>query len=168
PTQTQVLFGFDYMKSKTSHADYFSSFHDYNDDIYIVYNGRLMRSIDRPADNYDRPWTARLLLSTSIPAAKLTINHFFRYRDGYEKMVLNGTSEVDGVEYDNYEKTKLKSAFTWDMRVNWELPSSLPAKPYISLSIDNVLNASNTIEDTGSYLVYEKGRQFWLETGINF
>ena len=170
-TRTSLLAAIDKVESRTSHATYFESDLDYNDNgglDYVVYNGQLIRSIEKPANNYARPWTARLMLMTEIPSARVTIGNFFRYRDGYRKVVQNGTQIVDGVSYTRYESRSFRSAFTWDMRINWELPPAGGQKPFVTLSIDNVLNATNAIEDSGSYLLYEKGRQFWLEAGVRF
>ena len=170
-TRTSFSAGFDKIETITSHVDYFNSEHDFNDNgsnKQIVYQGKLIDSIDKPADNYARPWTARLLVTTEIPAANLTIGNFFRYRDGYQKTVRNGSKVIDGVSYYNYDQRTFKPAFTWDMRINWDIPSPIAQQPYVSLSIDNVLNRTNAIEDSGTYLVYEKGRQYWLEVGLRF
>ncbi len=170
-TRTSIMAGIDKIESRTSHANYFSDESDFNDNGglgYIVYDGNLIQAINKPADNYNRPLTARLLLTTLIPSANVTIGNFLSYREGYQKVVRNGLKEVGGVLYHNYERLSFKSAFTWDMRINWDIPSPTAQKPYVSLSIDNVLNATNPIENSGTYLVYEKGRQFWLEFGVKF
>ncbi len=167
-TRTSIMASFDVIRTRTSHVNYFDGEHDFNDDRFIVYDGNLIRSIDKPADNYNRPWSARILMTTLIPSANLTIGNFLRYRDGYQKIVANGTTVVGGVTYDNFERRSFSGAFTWDMRINWEIPTSTKQRPYVSLSIDNVFDNTNAIENSGSYLIYEKGRQFWLEFGMKF
>jgi hypothetical protein len=167
-TTTSLMASAEQLKSRTSHTDYYTSEQDFNDDDYVVYNGQLTRTIDLPPDNYARPWTARLHLMTEIPALGVSLGNFFRYRASYQKMVENGTRDVNGTTYANYDRHTFKQAVTWDMRINWNLPTTGTQKPYIALSIDNVLNATNAIEDSGTYLVYEKGRQFWLEVGVRF
>ncbi|UCV09553.1 TonB-dependent receptor [Dechloromonas denitrificans] len=170
-TMTSIMAGAEKIKSRTSHADYYTSDQDYNDNRgldYVVYNGSLISAGAKPADNYNRPWTGRVLLMTEIPRANLSIGNFFRYRAGYQKTVQNGTQDVGGVSYTNYDRRSFKPAFTWDMRINWDVPTPTEQKPYVSLTIDNILNATNAIENSGTYLVYEKGRQFWLELGIKF
>lgn len=170
-TRTSVMAGIEQIKSHTSHTDYYTSDQDYNDNRgldYIVYEGKLISPLDKPADNYNRPWTGRLLFMTEIPAANLSIGNFFRYRAGYQKVVQNGTKDVGGVTYTNYDRKSFDPALTWDMRINWDVPVATREKPFVMLSIENVLNATNAIENSGSYLIYEKGRQFWLEVGLKF
>lgn len=170
-TRTSVMAGIEQIKSHTSHTDYYTSDQDYNDNRgldHIVYEGKLISPLDKPADNYNRPWAGRLLFMTEIPAANLSIGNFFRYRAGYQKVVQNGTKDVGGVTYTNYDRKSFDPALTWDMRINWDVPVATREKPFVMLSIENVLNATNAIENSGSYLIYEKGRQFWLEVGLKF
>jgi hypothetical protein len=74
----------------------------------------------------------------------------------------------NGSAISNYEKGRFGSAITWDMRFNWALPTVTGQEATVTLSIENVLNRTNAIEDSGTYLTYEKGRQFWLELGYKF
>lgn len=174
-TATSLLFSVDHTDIETSHADYNDTLLDTNADPsrgdserIVRYDGKFIRWIERPADNYNRPVTARLLLSTSIPAARLTIGNLFRYRDSYRKFAQNGTVDYGGTQVANYEKRTFRPSVTWDMRINYDLPTFGDQTAFVALSIDNVLNRSNEIEDDASDTIYEKGRQFWIEFGYRF
>ncbi|KAB2910802.1 MAG: TonB-dependent receptor, partial [Dechloromonas sp.] len=65
-TRTSLFVGLDRTDSETSHADYFSNDHDFNANgsagqDKIVWDGKLIDALDKPADNYNRPWTGRML-----------------------------------------------------------------------------------------------------------
>ena len=77
-------------------------------------------------------------------------------------------ADYNGTQIDVYEKQTVGKAITWDMRINWSMPTVREQEAYVTLSVDNVLNRSNAIELTGTDLVYEKGRQYWLEVGYRF
>lgn len=170
-TSTTFMFSVDHTDIKTSHADYSDTLNDISGDLsrMIVYDGKLIPWMERPADNFARPWQARLMLNTEIPAARLSIGNFLRLRAGYEKMVDTGVSiPYDGGTARVWSKRSFSSALTWDMRLNWRLPVSAGQEAFVNLTIENVLNRRNPIEDSGSEVIYEKGRQFWLELGYRF
>lgn len=170
-TYTTVTLGLDRTRVKTSHADYSDTISNLQNELdkVILYNGKVTRWIDRPADNYNRPMTGRVLFNTVIPSARLTIGNFFRLRQSYEKIVATGKkADYNGTQIDVYEKQTVGKAITWDMRINWSMPTVREQEAYVTLSVDNVLNRSNAIELTGTDLVYEKGRQYWLEVGYRF
>lgn len=172
-SHTSITLGLDKTKVTSTHTDYSDTVsfqYGINPlDQMIYYEGQLIPIGSRPADNYARPWTARVLFATEIPAANLTIANFFRYRAGFKKIVnLNQSINIAGQLYPQYARREFGSAITWDMRINYTLPTDGRYKPYLALSIDNVLNRSNVSENTGDYMIYEKGRQFWLELGMKF
>lgn len=172
-SHTSITVGVDQTKVDSTHTDYSDTVsYQYGTnplDQMIVYEGKLMRAIDRPADNYARPWSARILFATEIPAANLTIANFLRYRAGFEKVVnLNQSIRIDGDLYPQYAKREFGSAITWDLQINYTFPALGTYKPYLALSVDNVLNRTNVSENTGDYMIYEKGRQYWLELGMKF
>lgn len=169
-TATSITAAVDRTQVKTSHSDYAETISILGGDLeqQVMWDGKLIKWADRPADNYSRPLSARILFNTYVPSARLNIGNFFRYRAGYEKMVSKGTVIYNGSTLSNYEKGKFGSAITWDMRLNWSLPTMAGQEATVSLSVENVLNRTNAIEDSGTYLTYEKGRQFWLELGYKF
>ena len=168
---TTVSAGLDYTNTHTSHADYTDTLSSYAGDLeaLISYNGKVIRYIDRPADNYNRPWTGRLLISTRVPEWRLTLDNFFRIRDGYvaveetdEEVEHNG-SMIPVWKAINYPKS-----ITWDVRVNYEMPTVASQAAYVQLTVENLLDHRNLISGTGSSATYEKGRQFWLRLGYKF
>ena len=198
------LFAFDYTNVKRGYnplmlsTDYNG---DYIDDKEVLYDGNLIRFRDRPVENFVRPWTIRLSTTHtfSLARTKWVWNNFFRYRDGYERMVLlnpprvnaNGVvirpaSEGWNPNYatkDQYAKARFKGAFTWDMRVGFEVDAWRGNSLYVNLDIYNVLNTKNMstlgagsaaldsgIADAayGSAIIYETGRQFWLQVGYRY
>ncbi|THF64732.1 TonB-dependent receptor [Pseudothauera nasutitermitis] len=170
-TATKLMLGIDHTDLTTSHADYSDTLSELTGglDRVIIYDGKPMAWGARPAQNYNRPWSARLLLTTEIPAARLTVGNFFRVRDGFEKMIDTGVS----VPYDNttarvWSKRKFGTAITWDVNLNWRIPVTAGQEAFINLNVENVLNRKNEIENSGNELEYEKGRQFWVELGYRF
>ncbi|ATE60683.1 TonB-dependent receptor [Thauera sinica] len=168
PTSTTFVFSVEQDDIKTSHASYDDGISDVLWGSIVRYDGKFINYNDRPANNFNRPVTARLLLATSIPSSRLTVGNLFRYRDSYRKIVANGTADYDGMAVTNYEPRTFRPAVTWDMRINYDLPTVGDQSAFVVLSIDNVLNRSNEIEDSANELVYEKGRQFWVEFGYRF
>ncbi|MGK5080656.1 hypothetical protein [Janthinobacterium sp. HLX7-2] len=169
-TATRVQFGYDHTRTNSSHADYDDSLSELAGDMdqYIYYQGKFMRWTDRPANNYNRPWTARLLLSTDIPAYRLKVDNFFRVRGKETAMVSTGESKpFDGGVADVYEDATAGKAVSWDMRVQYALPKTGPGEGFINVAVENVTNRSNPLYQAKE-LVYEKGRQFTLELGYRF
>ncbi|THF56864.1 TonB-dependent receptor [Pseudothauera rhizosphaerae] len=170
-TSTTLMFSVDHTDLETSHADYSDTLNDISGDLSrtIIYDGKAIPWAERPAQNYTRPWSARLLVNTEIPAARLTIGNFFRIRDGFEKMVDTGVSVPHGDGTARiWDKRKFGKAITWDLRLNWSLPVTQGQEAFVNLTIENLLDRKNDIENSGTELVYEKGRQFWLELGYRF
>ena len=168
PSWNTLSFGIDYTDVQTSHADYEELVTESEEQEPIRYDGSCMAWNERPADNYNRPVTARLNIITELPAQRLTIGNLFRYRDSYRKFVRQGTADCGGMVADNYELTTFRPAVTWDMRINYAIPVASGQEAFVALSIDNVLDRTNEIEDSSSGIVYEKGRQFWVEFGYRF
>ncbi len=167
-TATTFSFNVEHDKIESSHANYEEGVSDSQWDSIVRYDGKFIRYSERPADNYNRPYVARLLLTTSVPSQRLTIGNVLRYRDSYQKYASAGTADYNGTSVTNYELTTYGPAVTWDMRINYAVPTLSGQEAFIALSIDNVLNRRNTIEDNDGVNVYEKGRQFWLEFGYRF
>lgn len=171
---TTVMAALDYTNSKTSHADYADSLSSYAGEMesLISYEGKVIRYIDRPANNYNRPWTARLMVSTRVPAWRLTLDHLLRLRDGYVK-VEETDDEVahQGTMIPVWRSVKHPKSVTWDVRARYELSTLAEQAAYVELTIENLLDRRNLISQTGSDVSsgnYEKGRQFWLRLGYKF
>lgn len=172
---TTVMAALDYTNSKTSHADYSDTLNSNTGELeqLISYNGQVIRYIDRPANNYNRPWTARLLVSTRVPAWRLTLDHLLRLRDGYVKVdETDDEVEHQGTMIPVWRSVKHPKSVTWDVRARLELSTLAEQSAYVELTVENLLNRRNLItqtkDDDVSSGQYEKGRQFWLRLGYKF
>lgn len=137
----------------------------------VMYDGSLVDYVDLPANNFNRPWTARLTAITEIPDLHLTVSNFLRYRGAYDQIIDTGDEvTVDGQAYSLYETARVKAAPTWDMRVDWELPTGKDQAVFMAVDITNVTDKVNPIVSSGSTAktTYEVGRQYWLEVGYRF
>ena len=168
---TQLHFGYDRTRTSSSHADYDNTLNELSDDLgkYIYYQGKFMRWVDRPANNYNRPWTARLLLSTDVPAYRLKVENFLRMRGPETGMAATGEVQLfDGEVAKVYRDVTVGKSITWDLRVQYALPQMGPGEGFVNLGIENVSNRSNPLFQSTTEVVYEKGRQFTLELGYRF
>ena len=174
-TETHFLLALDWSKSKSSSPLYSDTniTDTYFDNPYIQYDGKFIRYADRPADNYHRPWTARLNTMTHIEPYNLSINNFFRYRAGYSNIAGTGKKvDYQGELVNVWQKTQYADAWSWDMRLSWELPLKNNQAPFINIDIFNVLDRK-VVTSTSNVLgesvpAYEVGRQFWVEVGYKF
>ena len=182
------LFAADWTGVKRNYADYSDilSGAEYAND-FISYDGVLMRYADKPATNFARPYTLRLNTthSFSIARTKWLLTNFFRYRSSYNVMasvtreadkdsfIINGTM----TKVDTFKKFRVPGAFTWDMRVGFEVNVWKDTILYVNVDIYNVLDSKNLAIASASYSasagttavpVYEVGRQFWLQVGCKF
>ncbi|MGX2984905.1 TonB-dependent receptor plug domain-containing protein [Helicobacter sp. 23-1048] len=190
------LFAYDLTQVKRSYNIWQNTHNgtDRDDDEYannelIYYDGQLIRYRDRPVENFARPFTLRLTTTHNfkILRTKWILNNFFRYREGFERMINSAQSiTIDGKAYLRFDKMHFPAAFTWDMRVGTELNVRGSHTLYVNVDIYNVLNARNMttlqatgaattngsiipgIASAGAYAVYELGRQFWVQVGYKF
>lgn len=155
-----------------------SSFSDYTqrtgllwiDNPIIRYDGTFMRYSDRPADNFNRPWTLRLNTLTRIPEWNLSWSNFLRYRDGYRRIALTSErADYNGQQVRVWEKTDYSGALTWDLRLAWELPTVRNQAVFVNLDVTNVLDeVIVSSADSNDVPTYEVGRQFMVEVGYRF
>ncbi|WP_158655436.1 TonB-dependent receptor plug domain-containing protein [Helicobacter marmotae] len=176
------LLAFDWTNTKRTYNP-FSSDEAYIENEDIMYNGEIIKYRDRPTDNYTRPYTLRLNTTHtfSLGRTKWLWNNFFRYRAGYERMVLlsrNSAGYDSSFSGSQYGKMQFSGAFNWDMRVGFEVDVFKGNTLFVNLDVYNVLNKQNLTTTSGSssliYVsstaipVYEVGRQFWLQVGYKF
>ncbi|MGE4399667.1 MAG: TonB-dependent receptor plug domain-containing protein [Campylobacterales bacterium] len=171
-TKTTFLAAIDKTETKTSHATYDDGLSDVSaskdSERIVKYDGAYIRWVDRPADNFARPWNAKIAAITMFPSARLMLGNMLNYRGGYSAMVAAGSVVYNGSTIDNYEKKTIKPAVTWDCTITYTLPIKKEHEAYAKLSIENVLDKKNMMENDGSEAVYEKGRQFFVELGYKF
>lgn len=174
---------------------------DYIDDKIVLYDGKLIAYRDRPIENYNRPYTIKLNTTHSFNVGKMRwlLNNLFSYRAGYEKIIYlsppysNATGTVtrppsDGwnpnyKDIDQYAKAKIKGAFSWDMRVGFEIECYKEHILFVNVDIFNVLNSKimatlgngsanlDNFITQASYnpsIIYESGRSFWLQVGYKY
>jgi hypothetical protein len=137
-------------------------------DDLIRYDGKIIRYSDKPADNYNRPWTLRLGAMSTAPARQLTVNNILRLRAGYQQIVQNGTVEYEGASIVNYEQTDLPMSAAIDTVVHWTPRVYRDQRLDVKLTIENLTNRMNRIAVGDSYATYERGRTFALEIGYAF
>ncbi len=168
-TRSNVQFAADWTRTQsTFNSNYDVSFsRDELNDELVMYDGQLMRYSQLPAANFNRPWTARVTTITHVPQVNMTLSNFLRYRAGYEQIVADGTIEVGGTTYDNYNFGEVNAAFTWDLRAKWDIPVVRDQSAFIAVDVKNVLDEVAEIYSSTGYK-YEMGRQYWLEVGYQF
>ena len=171
-TSTSGQLALDWTNSKSSAPTYFddSAGELYYENPYISYQGKFIRYADRPADNFTRPWTARLTTITQVPQANLIWSNFFRYRADYSKVADTGENiDYQGVSVDVWEVQDYGGALTWDMRLAWALDLPKQQEVFVNVDVFNVLNERSAAEvSSNNTVTYEVGRQFWLELGYRF
>ena len=192
-TRHFMLFSFDWTNVLRNYADYSDTLTNAElANQWISWNGQLIRYRDKPADNFIRPYTLRLTTTHnfSLGRTKWLLNNFFRYRSGYNVMASTPASStrptnppdsftINGVDtkVDTFRPFKVKGAFTWDMRVGFEVDMYKGNSLYLNLDIYNVLDSKNLAIASASYSttagttatpVYEVGRQFWVQVGYKF
>lgn len=170
-TSTEAMLVLDRPQIEATNLSYGETLDSNGVDRLIRYNGKVMPWSQRPVDNYVRPWTARLLLNTDIPAAKLKIGNLLRFRAGYDQVVSSGTYNHNGTNISNYSKQHFGGTMVWDANVTLTIPTGVAKQEaYATVSVYNVLDRKAALYNNGSSLgvLYEYGRQFWLELGYRF
>lgn len=173
-THTTGLLSLDYTDVKYASPTYFDDAEGskYFDNPVIQYRGKFIRYSDRPVENFNRPWTARLSTITEVPQWHLTWSNFLRYRAGYTDIGDTGVNtEHQGAQVDVWDKREFGAAFTWDTRLAFELPLTGSHVLFANIDVFNVLDRVNVYAQssmTGAVPYYETGRSFWLELGYKF
>lgn len=169
-TRTSVQMAFDWSRTRDAYGNYDDAINSellLNDDV--LYDGSLIKYSDLPAGNFNRPWTARMTTITEIPQLHLTWSNFFRYRGPYDQIVnTNDDVIIDGRSVSVFETESVSAAPTWDMRVDWELPTGKDEAVFVAVDVTNVADRVNSIVSRGGNTTYEVGRQYWLEVGYRF
>lgn len=171
-TRTSVQLAFDWSRTKDAYGNYDDAI---NADEYsnedVLYDGSLMKYSELPASNFNRPWTGRMTTITEIPQWHLTWSNFFRYRGAYDQIIDTGDEvQIDGQDVAVYETARVDAAPTWDMRLDWELPTGRDEAVFVAVDVTNVADRVNPIVSSraNAGTTYEVGRQYWLEVGYRF
>lgn len=170
-TRTHTELAVDWTDVSSSHQDYATAVSEtLLENPLIQYEGKLMRYSERPADNFNRPWTVRLTTITDIPQLNLSWSNFLRYRDGYRRIADTGQNAVhNGTSVDIWEEQAFSSALVWDTRLAWVQPTTGSQAVFVNLDVSNLLNEVVVSSATNSGVpTYEIGRQFMVEVGYRF
>ncbi|MFP6848238.1 MAG: TonB-dependent receptor [Pseudomonas sp.] len=171
-TMTSFMLGLDWNRTQSPQSNYDDLLNEdrlADEDVY--FDGRLISYSELPANNFNRPWTARLNTVTSIPALNLAWTNFLRYRGAYEQIFRANPENItiNGGTYENYEVGEVSAAPTWDTRVKWTLPMGGSQSTYVAVDVTNVTDkVNNIVSNTAGVISYETGRQYWLEVGYQF
>ncbi|MBN7288857.1 TonB-dependent receptor plug domain-containing protein [Campylobacter curvus] len=172
-TQNGFELNFEHIKSKTNNTIYDQKLDKLSleDDKYIMLDGKVIKFSQIPVQDFARPWTASLNIITKIPSYGLNINNYFSYKGRQDAIVRTARANPPVRPYDIYEKVNLGNSYSWDARIGYAKKLPKEVELFVNLDIYNVLNRKNkarVLSETSSVLVYEAGRQFWLEAGIRW
>ncbi|CNK99035.1 putative exported iron receptor protein [Yersinia enterocolitica] len=139
-------------------------------DQLIIYRGSVIRQIEKPADNFNRPWSAFAELNTEIPAWRLDWTQRLSYIAGYRSITSKETvsCNVDvrcqgySGTMDVYEEEQFSPNINLDWRISYTQPLS-KQNIKVGLDIFNVLNHVNKTESN-----YQMGRQYWLDVAYSW
>ncbi len=172
-TRSTALLSLDWTDARSSLPEYDDQSDLFYQNPWIRYAGDFIRYQDLPADNYNRPWTARLSTISHIDRWNLTVSNLLRYRAGYRAIRDTGSNVVhDGQAVRVWERQTFSPALTWDLRLGWE--QALPGRVgtvFANLDVTNLLDrttAYGVSSSAAQTVYYETGRQFWLELGYRF
>ena len=149
-----------------------------NEDMYVIHDGKLMLNTDRPAVNYNQPYTARLSWDLKLHQLPLRISNLFVYRSGYDyysRSLLptaeRFTHEGHTVRY-SYSPEQAPSRFNWNMRTSYSIPFGQSEELTFGLTMNNLLNKRQkyiAIGDSDSLSMgSELGRQFIADVSFKF
>ncbi|OTG69183.1 hypothetical protein B9T25_00870 [Acinetobacter sp. ANC 4470] len=158
----------DYTNTIRNFSSYDDAYEDPNELIY--YDGKLIESASRPADNFNTPWTIRAGWDITFENTPLRINNLFSLRSHYEKMKVksNGYTDENGTKYDSYSPEKNPSSFNWDIRTTYPIMLGNNYQGILGLTINNVTNKHNTYIDDKGNSNSEIGRQFIADISFKF
>ncbi|MBA4501755.1 TonB-dependent receptor plug domain-containing protein [Marinobacterium marinum] len=136
----------------------------------VVYDGQVIDRGELPVNAFGTPLKAQLSISTLWPEHHLTMNNFFTWKDEYEhlrKLSAVATDPASGDRLHAFVKESYDQSYTWDMQLRWE-PRFNDMSPYVQFDVLNVLDDQNVASAGSSGILYDIGRQYWLELGVHF
>lgn len=137
-------------------------------DELIRYDGKIIRYSEKPADNYNRPWTLRVGAMSTAVAQQLTVSNILRVRGGYQQIVQNGTIVHEGANIRNFEQTNMPRSAAIDTVLHWTPRVHRDQKLDVKMTIENLTNKKNKMTVSDNYVSYERGRTIALEIGYAF
>lgn len=169
-TRTQAQLAFDYTDIERNYNDYEADLDD-SDYFYepISFKGRITMRLKLPAQDYNRPWSARLSTTTTLPWG-LSWSNFLRYRAGFRTVDESSDTVLhEGQPVPVYKETRNPGGWTWDTTLEYALALPHAQEAYVRVEAQNVLNRANRlVGTTAGSTFYEPGRSYWLELGYRF
>lgn len=161
--------GTGWTRTRTNHVDYQTELSETDSDRNIVFKGQVIRYSDLPADNFNRPWSARLTLGSEWAKQGLSLSQVVRWTGGYRRVANTGKTETrEGEELDIFGDTAFPSAFSWDVALRWQAAWGAH-RPFVQLTLANLTNKRNVIAISSAGVVtYETGRSAALQVGYAF
>lgn len=174
-----------WQESKTAQENYDDNYDLEDLDKQVYYNGELIKLVDLPKNNYNRPITVNLTYTGRF-FKKLTISPVVKYRASYRKVVHTndavaiGTSDEFNSETGEYEKLyaseyetkKFDPSVLTDVRFAWTQNVWKDHKITLSLDVSNIFNEKivngYSSDDGAIYEDYELGRSFWAGVEYEF
>lgn len=174
-TSHQFGFGADYTEIFKNFIDYSENFQANHpidsEDRLVQYGDKIISWADRPAENFNQPWTIRLSWDIGFENIPLTINNFFSYKSSYEDAIRVEDIEHNGEMIDAFEITKIKPRFSWDMRTTYDFKAGPNNNIIFGLTINNLTNRKNTYTSnnmTSNTIRSEIGRQLIADVTFKF
>ena len=149
-----------------------------NEDLYVIYDDKVILNSDRPARDYNQPFKARLLWGMQFADIPLELNNVFQFRSGYDYAKRTSLAAADRFEHEGetvryrYDETHIGSAFRWDMNSRYYFPLGKQKTLSLGLTVNNVLNRKlrrSVTDPTGSVAIgSQMGRQYLADIHYNF
>lgn len=158
----------DWTDVRRNYTTYESSLDPALAETVVLYEGERVRFDELPAGNFNRPWAVRLATRSDLPRWGLTLSHFLRYRAGYRDVVFQGQRTDGGEVLDAYAAEDLDPTWTLDSSLEWERLLREAFTVFSRLEINNITNRVNAQRVGAAGVVFEPGRQYWLELGLRF
>jgi hypothetical protein len=167
-TQHQFGIGLDYTETYRGSPDYASNFKEADMNEMVVYNGEIIRYIDRPSVDFNQPFTARLSWDIQFKNLPININNYLSYKNAYKYALIQSRKyEHNGDKLDVYNIEKIKDRFSWDIRATYALQLANDYSTTFGLTINNVTNHKNLYPSSGK-LYSDVGRQFVADITFKF
>lgn len=160
--------GLNRSRVRSNHNEYQDALSDSEADELVSFRSQPVRRSELPADNYNRPWTARFSLSSRWPASGWSLSQFLRWQGGYRKIAATGKTVPHGEQLlEVVDETDFPATVSWDLNLRWQA-SVGRHRPFVALSVENLSNRRNVINNTGGTVLYEQGRSASLQAGYEF
>ena len=154
----------------------FNSYDDsmYNEDVYVLYDGKLIANIDRPAENFAQPWTIRAIWEVKPNNLPLTWSNFLRYRSSQDAMAKSTLAKDQQFEYQgeivksSYDAERIGANFSWDTRMSYSLNLGRDYQAVLGLTVNNVFDRHNKYIGANDRILSEMGRQYFADINLKF